>query len=209
MTGKFNHNNSFRKAFEDDCIKILISAYHRVMKDKTINLNWEENDITTLLYQYMDKNKFRLSNNIYVNPEHPLENNILYRNRGFAAKYSRIDIRFVTIKYSAQYDYFAEAKLLKEQNVKLKRRYIKTGIDNFRSGKYYNGCLIGYIVKGDLFKTIEGINKLLKKDNRNTELLSKIANKYHNEYYESVHNSIGLLKHYMFDFTNCGKANAA
>ena len=208
MAGQFNHGNAFRKAFECNCIKLIVSAYHKTIMSNFNYLNWEENDITAQLHKYIDDDPFRLKKRITTNVESILANNSLLKNRGYAAEYSRIDMRFVVFKSNDEYKYFAEAKLLKEQDSKLKRRYIKTGIDNFTSGKYYNGCLIAYIVEGILINTVDGVNKLLKMDHRDSEILIKSTCNDHNEYYESMHSSIGVLKHYMFDFTNCDKTQA-
>ena len=62
--------------------------------------------------------------------------------------------------------------------------------------------MVGYLVEGDLDKTIGGINSLLKRDKRNSEFLIKEVISIHNNYYESNHKEIGKLKHLMFDFTN-------
>ena len=202
MIGQFNHGTSFKKAFEGNCIKLLVSAYNKAKKEDAVNLNWEENDITSKLHNYIENDPFRLKKNIITNVEHHLPDNSLTRSKGFAAKYSRIDMRFVVIKKSTEYRYFAEAKLLKKKDSKLKRRYIKTGIDNFSSGKYYDGLLIGYIVEGTLVHIINDINGLIKKDKRNPEILRKNICNYHDEYYESMHDSIGILKHFMFNFVN-------
>jgi hypothetical protein len=208
MIGRFNHSDSFKRAFEDNCIKLLVSAYHEAVMAKSINLNWEENDITAHLHEYIECNPFRLENHIVTNVEHHLKNNSSTKNKGFAAKYSRIDMRFVVFKRTIEYKYFAEAKLLKEKDSKLKRRYITTGIDNFVSRKYYNGCLIAYLVDGILINVVEEINELLKNDKRDSEILIKNICKYYDKYYISEHSSIGTLKHYMFDFTSSGTSHA-
>ena len=70
-----------------------------------------------------------------------------------------------------EYEYFFEAKNLKQNNSALKRRYINTGIDNFVSRKYANGSLIGYLLEGKIDETIKGINSLIVKDKRHTETL--------------------------------------
>ena len=209
MIGRFNYSDSFREAFKNKCIYLYVSAYHKAIKAKSINLNWEENDITAQLYEYIDNDQYRVDNCIAVNVEHHLADDSLPKDKGFSAKYSRIDMRFIIIRNSFEYKYFAEAKLLKENSSALKRRYIETGIDNFINGKYYDGFLVAYIVEGVLSSAVDGINKLLKKDHRDSEILMKGICNYHNEYYESVHDSLGKLKHFMFDFTYCGKANAA
>jgi hypothetical protein len=200
MTGVFNHCKSFKETFQDNCVKLVVSAYQKTLIEKSVSVDWEENDITAQLHEYIDKDQFRTEKHIVTNIEPHLTNVALQKERGFAAKYSRIDMRFVVFKSNIEYQYFAEAKLLKEKNNKLKRRYITTGIDNFTSEKYYNGFLVAYIVEGILINTVEGINNLLRKDDRSAEILMKNICKYHDEYYESKHDAIGILRHFMFDF---------
>jgi hypothetical protein len=203
MTGVFNHCKSFKESFHNNCIQLVVSAYQKAIIEKSVCVDWEENDITAQLHEYIDKDQFRTKKHIVTNVEPHLADAALPKVRGFAARYSRIDMRFVVFKSNTEYKYFAEAKLLKEQNSWLKRRYITTGIDNFSKGKYYNGFLVAYIVEGILINTVEGINNLLKRDDRSAEILIKNICKHHDEYYESKHGSIGILQHFMFDFTNC------
>jgi hypothetical protein len=208
MTGVFNHCDPFKESFHDNCIKLMVSAYQKALTEKSVSISWEENDITIQLHEHIDKDQFRKKKHIVTNVESHLTNTALPKEKGFADKYSRIDMRFVVFKTDIEYKYFAEAKLLKEQNSALKRRYITTGIDSFTSGKYYDGFLVAYVVEGVLINAVEGVNNLLKKDNRSAEILTRNICKYHNEYYESKHDSIGILRHFMFDFTNCGTTNA-
>ena len=72
-----------------------------------------------------------------------------------------------------------EAKNLKEKDSDLKRRYIDTGINSFVSKRYENGCLLGYVLEGDLDKTVAGVNKLLKKDDRGSESLKSKTHNLH------------------------------
>ncbi|HTO14982.1 MAG TPA: hypothetical protein VLZ83_04390 [Edaphocola sp.] len=193
--------SAFRNAFNDRCLKLFVAAYINSLQDKSIFLNWDENDITAQLHEYIDSNQSRLNWSIISNVEHHLPKKSIGKKKGFAAKYSRIDLRFVTIKSRQEYQYFFEAKNLKQRSSTLKRRYIDTGIDNFNSKKYQNGCLIGYLLDGDVELTIEGINSLLCKDQRAKELLCKKDCKLHSSYYESTHSNLQCLKHYIFDFT--------
>lgn len=192
---------AFRKAFENRCLKLLVDAYQNAIKDKSISLNWDENDITAQLHEYINSNQSRLTWSIISNVEHHLPKKSIDKERGFAAKYPRIDMRFATIKSSLEYQYFFEAKNLTQKSSALKRRYVDTGINNFNSKKYENGCLVGYLLSGDVELTIKGINSLLVKDNRHKETLSKKDCKYHDSYYESLHSNLQCLKHYVFDLT--------
>ncbi|MEA3446373.1 MAG: hypothetical protein U9R19_16780 [Bacteroidota bacterium] len=193
--------SAFRNAFKHRCLKLFVAAYKKAMYDKSISLDWDENDITAQLHEYIDSNQSRLNWSIISNVEHHLPKKSIEKEKGFAAKYPRIDLRFATIKSNIEYQYFFEAKNLKEKSSALKRRYIDTGIDNFNSKKYENGCLIGYLLKGDVELTINGINSLLMKDNREKETLIKAECKYHDKHYESLHLNKECLDHYIFDFT--------
>jgi hypothetical protein len=93
-----------------------------------------------------------------------------------------------------------EAKNLKENDSKLKRRYIDEGIDRFVTKKYPYGFLVGYLLEGTVFPTIDGINKLLKKDNRENECLHNQKHEIVQQYFESNHSEL-CLKHLIFDFT--------
>src|SRR5690606_3196577 len=101
-----------------------------------------------------------------------------------------------------EFEYFFEAKNLKQNDSKLKRRYIKTGIDSFVSKKYENGTLIGYLLEGKIFDTVNGVNALLVKDKRDSEILKLGSNNLLKSYYESNHSKIAILKHLIFDFTH-------
>jgi len=74
-------------------------------------------------------------------------------------------------------------------------------MNSFLSGKYPKGCLLGYIFKGDIDKTVYGINKLLKKDGKISDILELKPHDLHHFYYESKHNDGFIIKHLMFDFT--------
>lgn len=193
---------AFRKSFEDDCYQLLIEAYNSSITEKIIQIDWDENDITSELHKHIDLNPLRLKCEISTNVEHHLPKETIEKKKGFASKLPRIDLRLSRINSMPEYTYYFEAKNLKEKDSALKRRYINTGINSFIDKKYENGSLVGYLVKGNLNKTVRGINSLLKKDNRNSEILIKKKLQKHDNYYESEHQEIGILKHLIFNFSN-------
>ncbi|TYQ00212.1 hypothetical protein C7447_101822 [Tenacibaculum adriaticum] len=193
---------SFKRGFEEKCFKLITESYVSAVETKVVKLNWDENDITSELHQHIQDNPLRLEWNIHSNVEKHLPKDDLKKEKGFAAKLPRIDLCFAVISFKLEYVYHMEAKNLKEKDSSLKRRYIKTGIDNFLSKKYENGCLLGYVLEGALHKSVYGINKLLKKDRREIESLNKKENHLHNDYYESQHPNDFLIKHFIFDFTS-------
>ena len=197
---------SFKRGFEEKCFQLITESYVSAMETKVIKLNWDENDITSELHQHIQDNSLRLEWNIHSNVEKHLPKENIKKEKGFAAKLPRIDLSFAIISSKFEYVYHMEAKNLKEKSSALKRRYIDTGINNFISGKYENGCLLGYVVEGKLHKSVYGINKLLRKDKRESEFLNKEENHLHKNYYESKHSNDFLIKHFMFDFTSLNSA---
>ncbi|MDR2556061.1 MAG: hypothetical protein LBC64_11640 [Fibromonadaceae bacterium] len=201
MTGNFKHISEFKDSVENKCIHLLVEAYNQSITDKLIQLNWEENDITKQLSEYIENNPLRKGNPfIMINVEHNLSKITAKKTKGFAAKSLRIDLCFATFKSEEEYKVFFEAKNLREKDSALKRRYIDTGIDNFVTEKYPQGFLVGYLLEGAVSPTIDGINNLLKKDNREKECLYPKNHKTVKYYYESNHSEL-CLKHLIFDFT--------
>ena len=194
-------NEIYKNAFEEKCFRLIVDAYQSSLKGKVIQLNWNENDISSELHRHMKENPLRIKWKVSTNvePHIPKEG---CKVKGFSSKFPRIDFRLTSFTSTNEYEYFFEAKILKQNDSALKRRYIDTGIDNFVSGKYENGSLIGYLLEGKAKETIIGINSLLEKDKRDTEMLILETNKLFNNYYESSHINIGKLKHMIFDFTN-------
>jgi hypothetical protein len=176
------------------------------METKVIKLNWDENDITSELHQHIHNNPKRLEWYIHSNVEKHIPNDDISKEKGYAAKQPRIDLSFAVINSKLEYVYHMEAKNLKEKSSALKRRYIDTGINNFLSGKYKNGCLLGYVLEGAIHKTVYGINKLLKKDDREPEFLKPQAYRLYDNYYESGYPDDMVIRHFMFDFTTLNSA---
>lgn len=191
---------NFRNAFEQRCFQLIVEAYQISLTERIIQLDWNENDISSELHRHIKENplrgKWKISTNVEANI--PKE---IPKVKGFANKFPRIDFRLTSFISTYEYEYFFEAKNLKQNDSALKRRYIDTGINNFVSKKYENGSLIGYLLEGEILETVAGINSLLEKDNRNAESLKLIDNKLLENYYASNHLSIGILKHLIFDFT--------
>lgn len=192
--------NQFKRAFEQICFQLIIEAYQTSLTGRVVKLDWNENDISSELHRHIKENPLRLKYRIFSHIEAHIPKNTP-KEKGFADKFPRIDFCMATFALADEYEYFLEAKNLKENDAVLKRRYIDTGIDNFVSGKYVNGSLVGYLLEGRAKETIDGINKLLKKDKRYSEVLIPKKNDQLKFYYESRHLKIGILKHLIFDLT--------
>lgn len=190
----------FRDAFEQNCFQLIVDAFQTSLTEKVIQLDWNENDISQELFEKVDNNSSRLKWNISISREFYLNKN-QEKSKGFADKLPRIDFRLTNIFAEQEFKYYCEAKRLKQSDSNLKREYIKEGINRFVSKKYPMGCMLGYLLEGKTNETVKGINSLLEKDKRNSEILNLKSNKLLKSIYESNHSDIGILKHLIFDFT--------
>lgn len=190
----------FRSSFEQKCFDLIIDAYHTSLTEKIIQLDWNENDISEELYEKLDDNPKRVEYNIIANREDHLPKNV-EKKKGFADRLPRVDLRMSSIVSKLEFKYFFEAKRLKENDSKLKRSYIDDGMERFTSNKYPIGCMLGYLLQGNINEAVKGINSLLVKDKRKTETLTSKPNELYKNYFESEHTEIGKLKHLIFDFT--------
>ncbi|MEG0695626.1 hypothetical protein [Algoriella sp.] len=189
-----------QKAFEQNCCQLIIEAFKVSLFEKIIQSDWNENDISYELYEKMEINPKRIKYQIHLSPEFRIPKNVS-KTKGFSDKLPRIDLKMANFVSEKEFKYFFEAKRLKEKSSSLKRAYIKEGMDRFISEKYPLGCMLGYLLEGELDKTIKGINSLLKKDKRNTEILNLKSEESLKSIYKSNHSDAISLKHLFFDFT--------
>lgn len=195
-----------KSAFEQKCFTLIIEAYKTSLSKKTIQLNWNENDISSEIHEYLKANDLRKMWRVSTNVEAHIPK-LTKKTKGFSSEFPRIDFRLTTFSKGEEYEYFFEAKNLKQNDSALKRRYIDTGINNFVSKKYENGSLVAYILEGNSDSIIEGVNSLLIKDKRHSEILKTITHKLLSPYCESSHTNLTILKHLFFDFTVINKQN--
>ena len=218
MKGNLNfiYINSTIQVLERRCFVLLSEAYNVIKYKNLISVDWVEEDISKELINCLQSNKNRIAWKIRVEPEHRLykEDNLS------ASKSPRIDFCFSTWTDS-EWEFFAEAKNLVESNCETNRigkngnisinanslhnRFIKTGIDNYLSGRYpSNGCLVGYILQGKTDNIISALNSCLYNLNRESERLNQHSFGLidFESCYISTHNSPSLMKHLMFDFTS-------
>ncbi|WP_322545109.1 hypothetical protein [Elizabethkingia miricola] len=192
----------YRKAFEEDCIELIINAYNLAFTEKKFQTDWLENDFSELLGYYVNESQLSLEKGITCKTEKKLLSGTKNQLKGFADKLPRIDFVYFKIWKKQRFQCYMEAKRLKEKDSKLKRAYIDEGMERYISEKYPLGCMLGYLIEGEIGKTVIGINSLLTKDKRSTETLNPISHKLSKSYYESSHSDIGTLKHLIFNFTN-------
>ncbi|CAA6819174.1 MAG: Unknown protein [uncultured Sulfurovum sp.] len=204
---------------EQVSFQVLIEAYKGITNCNQYDLDWEEEQFNQELVVFMRKSKLRIKYQLTIDVEKKLfneEQSPIDTNN--PKKLPRIDINIVSWNFQKdiELEYFFEAKNLSEKNwykksgVKIdassyQRRYIQTGIENFRTGRYYNGSLIGYILEGGIEPIIDKLNSRLVKDTNSLKMIDKINFiKDFSDCYESKHitfssNEISI-KHIFFKF---------
>lgn len=192
--------DGFKNAFETKCVTLIVSAYHTSIADHLYSPDWMENDFTSMLDEYINKDSQRIKWKISCNIEHHLHKKGLKKKKGYANSEDRIDLRLTTFSSTDEYHFFVEAKRLKEKG-SLLSRYISTGIDHYLSKKYPHGVLLGYMIEGNVDVTIQKINALLTKRTRTSEMLIRKEHSLHDQYFESKHHDFGVISHFMFDYT--------
>lgn len=192
---------AFKRSFEERCLMLLVSAYNTSINTHDYALDWLEDDFNAMLDRLINQNPLRLKWNIHCHVEHHLHKNIMQNVRGYADREDRIDMKLSNISHRLEYNFYVEAKRLKEKDSGLLNRYIDTGIDNFLTGKYPQGILLGYLLEGVINNTVQKVNGILVKNNRASEILVRKPHNIHDQYFESTHYDFGVISHFVFDFT--------
>lgn len=59
----------YRKAFEEDCIELIINAYNLAFTEKKFQTDWLENDFSELLGYYVNESQLSLEKGITCKTE--------------------------------------------------------------------------------------------------------------------------------------------
>lgn len=190
------------KAFEEDCIELLMYAYGIAKSEKKYQIDWYENDFSELLSYYVNESKLSLKKGITCFTEERLFSEKKTLEKGFADSLSRVDFIYTKIwNAEERFKLHMEAKRLKESDSALKRAYITDGMDRFVTGKYPFGIMLVYLLEGQTSATVKGINALMIKDKRDSEILYLEHHDMVNPLYESNHSENRMLRHIILDFT--------
>ncbi len=176
MNGKIKNSikKNFLESLCNQCITILIESYKLAIEECKYNDNWEEDDYTALLVDdYMNKVPLKYNARWHIAPQRPNYTEKHLNGTEHAKKAPRPDIRFekYVLSEPIPFQFTIEAKIVKAGSSDLKRRYITTGIENFTTKRYPNGCLAAYVINSKTNDCVKGINRLLKKDKREKEIL--------------------------------------
>ncbi len=173
------------RCFCMNCITLIGEACADLKKEDKISIDCEEENITANIKSHIEKNPNAMRQMIFVADEVRLYTTDILDGKKKSKNAPRIDLVLQgTWDNIQRVNYYVEAKILILCNcrktgqksliraIDKQKRYIKTGIDNFCNGTYpINGSILGYVLEGEYAEIVSKINMLLKKANRETELL--------------------------------------
>ncbi|WP_152560107.1 hypothetical protein [Hymenobacter sp. IS2118] len=143
-----------------------------MLADKRYLLYWKEDNLTSCLIDSIELTRVLHNSQISVNPQALIiSEEITYQGADFLSA-PKVDFKFSSWHGTRETHYYAEAKNLSEfdwqkpdgalvRASEQRGRYIDTGIENFLTERYPQGCLVGYIVNGQVASIVSGINRLL------------------------------------------------
>lgn len=163
-----------KASFISHCIEAINTGYDIILANANYELDWEEDNLTAHLVETIELSGFLNSFQISVNYQSPIVSHaIAFEGADFLTA-PKVDFKFSTWSGPNEIKFYAEAKNLSEQDwhkasgalveaSKQRGRYLDTGINNFLSGRYPEGCLVGYVLNGSTATVISGLNSLIQK----------------------------------------------
>jgi len=97
-----------KNAFEQKCFRLIIEAFRTSFDEKIVQLDWNENDISSEIHKNIKENPLRMKWKVSTNVEADIPKDIP-KKKGFADKFPRIDFRLTTFSKTEEYEYFFEA----------------------------------------------------------------------------------------------------
>lgn len=155
------------------CLDALQRGYDSMVKDAQYDRDWKEDKLTAQLVDKTKSTGFLREKQISVNHQPPIYSQGVIYGEEDPLNAPKVDFKFTKWYSKLELDYYAEAKnvsetdwLKKDGSVvnasKYRARYIDTGIENFLTDRYPEGCLLAYVVHGKTENIITGINRLIE-----------------------------------------------
>lgn len=175
MNGRVNEK--YRQGTKDNfvmlCLDALQRGYECMVSDEQYDVDWKEDKLTAHLVAKIKLTGVLNSKQISVNHQPPIYDEGVIFGEEDPNEAPRVDFKFTKWYGHFEYNFYSEAKNLSEADwqkkngalvsaSKYRARYIDTGIENFLSGRYPEGCLLGYVVNGKTEKVVKGINRLIE-----------------------------------------------
>jgi hypothetical protein len=206
--------NAFSNAFEHRCVCLLFDAFASVQSTYCFDVTSNEEYISTVLIDHVDKSPQAVNWHIGVAPQYRNYKNKVLKNKRVKTDIPKISLQFGTWTNAASLDYFVETQNMIENIIVGRKKYNSSiiselhvqyiaKIDKHLSGKSpMLGCIIAYILAGDIRYTANCINHYLCDCNRVPEILKKSAVRLQQfgACYVSTHDNCSIW-HLMFDFS--------
>lgn len=177
-----------KAGFEYKCLFVLVDGFRLMKAANKYAIDWEEEQITAQLIDFIELSQSRNKWKIHIKPEIRMYNLEIIKGRIVPKKAPKIDMQMLSWQTEAENVYHIEAKNLCESDwtkgsgasvsssYQL-NRYINSGISNFFSGFYpSNGCVCGYILKGTIDNIISKLNTILANKSLNQLQVSRRIN---------------------------------
>lgn len=205
-----------RAVFEQRCVELLKWACVILKREKCINSDWGEENITANLYVLIHNSQQSVDYDIHPECEHPFFSPAILDNKKKAKSAAKIDLVFQHNWSGQRFMFYVEAKNLIENDVqktgrktktsaaKVIERYIETGIDHYLNKHYPLGCLLGYVLDGTIDSVTHAINARLIQKMRSQETLSTPVGTHPwmncHSHHTDMDNKEVQIVHYLFDF---------
>jgi hypothetical protein len=159
-------------AFSNQCCFLIICAHFRIIDEKKLLRSWNEVSITRHLKKHLRRCITEEELYYFIVPEYPEDDDDIDDGLKDASKEVFFDLMFSSFSTRGQHYFGMEAKIVIENNF-LKRKtstelaeYISNeGMKKFLNKDYLKrGCMIGYVMEGDLLTITTKINDRIAAD---------------------------------------------
>lgn len=170
-----NLATAFKAGFIQHCLEAIRLGYEQMLTDKEYQLHWEEDTLTNCLVTAMRKTGYPRDNGISLNLQVPIVTPAIATGQASFITAPKVDFKLSTWGSPTrdELEYFAEAKNLSQQDwhkpsgawvraTYYRGRYLDTGIENYLSYRYPEGCLVGYVVNGSTIAVVNSLNHLIQ-----------------------------------------------
>lgn len=214
MAKDVNLINSVNLSFEIKCLTVLVKSYETSIIGKKYSKDWEEKTFSSYLVSLMKKCDLAIKYNLTITKEEELEDYEIDNGLKSPKEANPIDIRFHNIWMNLRLDYNVEAKNISQSEwnksngnrvnaSQQQTEYITKGVDRFLTGHFKDkkGCMLGYLVNGELYDVLLNINDKIKKQKNVSECINIGALVSKHQIFESIHGE-KKLNHLFFNFVN-------
>lgn len=221
-------SRNFKKSFSSICHELLISAYFIIRNNNSLDKNGDEDDISVHFISNMENLPLAIKNKIDIRRQENIDTLAILNQNQKAITASRVDIYFKKTTWTSPKQiegYAVEAKNVSEKNWKKangvavpaaaqRQGYINKGIIEFVQGNYPPGCMVAYVLNGNIAPIVTDINTRITNNSHylekkmgtlapSTPITIPSESSPFTEVYDSLcaNQPNNKLKHFFFDLT--------